>query len=48
MPAAPVDPLVGVNDDVDRLRPPLLAMEAYFLADEACEPLHAIEDGLNL
>jgi hypothetical protein len=43
-----MDPLVGLNDDVDRVRPPLLAMETYFLVDEACEPLHAIEDGLNL
>ena len=47
-PAAPVNPLVGLKDDVDRLRQPLVAMEAYFLVDEACEPLHAIEDGLNL
>ena len=40
--------LVGLKDDFDGLRQPLVAMEAYFLVDEACEPLHAIENGLNL
>jgi hypothetical protein len=43
-----VNPLVGLNDDVDRLRQPLVAMEAHFPVDEANEPLHAIEYGLNL
>jgi hypothetical protein len=43
-----VNPLVGLKDDVDGLRQPLVAMEAYFLVDEAYEPLHAIKDGLNL
>jgi hypothetical protein len=38
---------MGLERDVD-LRLPPVALQAYFLVDEAYEPLHEIEDGLNL
>jgi hypothetical protein len=38
---------MGLERDVDlRLRP--VAMQAHFHVNEAHEPLHVIEDGLNL
>jgi hypothetical protein len=48
MTAAPGNALVGLKDDFDGLRPPFVAIEAYFLVDKAHEALHAIENGLNL
>ena len=46
-PTAPVNPPMGLDGDVDP-RLVSVAMQAYFHVDEAYEPLHAIEDGLNL
>jgi hypothetical protein len=46
-PTAPRNPSMGLDGDVDpRLVP--VAVQTYFPVDEAYEPLHEIEDGLNL
>jgi hypothetical protein len=38
---------MGLDDDVDPWLV-VVALQAYFHVDEAYEPLHEIEDGLNL
>ena len=42
-----VNPPMGLEGDVDP-RLVAVAMQAHFHVDETYEPLHVIEDGLNL